>query len=267
MRRVSRRQLERIDRDLSRRERAVLGSLADFHFMTTAQLRHLHFVDHATNEAAARICRRVLHRLAVLRVIEPLERRIGGIRAGSASFVWRVGTVGDRLLSQNGDGDRRRRRKEPSLRHLNHCLAVADCAVALESLARGREVELLLRETEPACWRPYLGDGGNRETLKPDLFAATAAGAYEDRWFIEVDCGTESLPTLLSKCAQYERYRRTGREQTNHGIFPAVVWVLPTEARLLKLAAALHASRSLDEALFRLTTPADFAPLITRGAG
>jgi len=71
--------------------------------------------------------------------------------------------------------------------------------------------------------------------LKPDLYAVTASGDYEDHWFCEIDRATESMPTLLKKCVQYEAYRRTGAEQDRLGVFPLVVWVVPDDAQADKL--------------------------------
>lgn len=258
------RQLAQLRSLLAPRDLAVLQSVAAFHFLTSAQLHALHFVDHASPSTAARVCRRTLLRLRDLRLLQPLDRRIGGLHAGSAGYVWQVGVAGDRLLRDGDDDSPRRRRKEPGLRSMDHCLAVADVHLALVTLARTGSLELLVTSPEPDCWRPYLGVGGTRQTLKPDLFAATAAGDYEDRWFFEVDRATESLPTLLRKCAEYERYRRTGVEQRDHGVFPLVVWVLPDIARLDRLQAAIRQTRGLDVRLFRLTTLA-YLPALTSG--
>ena len=264
-RRVGRRRLRVIERELSERDRAILASLDQHRFLTSRQLQALHFHDHASPAAATRICLRVLSRLCELGVVEHLARRVGGVRAGSASFVWRIGPVGDRLLRQaNGEGALARR-KEPSARHLDHCLGVADCHLALIAAARAGQLELLNIATEPDIWRAYLGAGGVPEVLKPDLYAVTAAGEYEDHWFVEMDRATESLPTLVRKCSQYERYRRTGREQAETGVFPLVVWVVPDDHRATKLQAALHAARRLDITLFRITTPEHFAELACGG--
>jgi hypothetical protein len=265
-RRVSRRRLAVIQRELSARDRDILTSLDRHRFLTTRQLQVLHFHDHVTPDAAARICRRVLARLHQLEIIEHLQRRVGGVRAGSASYVWRVGTVGDRLLRQTHGEGARARRKEPSARHLDHCLAIADCHLALVTAARAGHLELLKAVTEPDCWRSYLGAGGAREVLKPDLYAVTATGEYEDHWFIEVDRATESLPTLVRKCVQYERYRRTGREQAEAGVFPLVVWVVPDDTRAAKLRTALQITRGLDKAVFRVTTAEQLLNLVCGGA-
>jgi Replication-relaxation len=67
----------------------------------------------------------------------------------------------------------------------------------------------------------------------------TASPDFEDSWFIEVDRGTESLPTLLRKCGRYEEYRRSGIEQRDRQVFPLVLWLLLDERRRHVLGAAL----------------------------
>jgi hypothetical protein len=207
----------------------------------------------------------VLERLAARGVIEHLERRIGGIRAGSASYVWRVGLVGDRLLRADRDQPRARR-KEPSLRNLDHWLAIADAHLVLVELARTGQLELVEATTEPGCWRSYLGPAGDKRTLKPDLYAVTAAGDFEDHWFCEIDRATESLPTIIRKCIQYETYRRTGREQHEHGVFPLVVWITTTNQHADQLRDAIATSRSIDANHFRVCTPDGFADVVRGGA-
>src|SRR4051794_4329737 len=64
VRRVSRGRLERLVDGLGDRDRAVLNSVAKFAFLSTGQIELLHFHNHSSHQAAARICRRVLRRLA-----------------------------------------------------------------------------------------------------------------------------------------------------------------------------------------------------------
>lgn len=263
--RTSRRRLQVIHNALSERDWALLTTLDQHGYLTTLQLQRMHFADHATSDAAGRVCRRVLQRLAEHRVIEHLERRVGGIRAGSASYVWRVGPIGDRLLTQSAAGPRARR-KEPSLHHLDHRLAVAETHIRLLEASRDHRWELLRVQLEPASWRPFLTIGGARSVLKPDLYAVTAVGDFEDHWFIEVDRGTESLPTLLRKCAQYEAYRATGAEQRDHGVFPLVLWLLPDDRRAEQLRTAIRQARGLDEQLYRLTTSTGLIAAVTGAA-
>jgi hypothetical protein len=70
---------------------------------------------------------------------------------------------------------------------------------------------------EPDSWRRYIGIGGEPRWLQPDRAATVSTGRWTDRWFIEIDLGTESLPTLLGKCGYYETYRQTGIEQETTG--------------------------------------------------
>lgn len=263
--RTPQRLLERIDHDLSERERAILTDLDRYKFLTTIHLQALHFPNHRTASAAARLCRRALFRLAQLGVIEHLERRVGGIHAGSASYVWRVGPVGDRLLRRDREAPRARR-KEPSPRHLDHSLAIADCYVALVTAARAGRFDLIDVWPEPTSWRSYLRSGAVREVLKPDLYAVLGSGDFEDHWFIEIDRATESLPTIIRKCSQYERYRRAGQEQQAIGVFPLVIWVLPDERHLKRLRDAVSTDRNLDRELYRVTTMAQFVEVVSGAA-
>lgn len=261
-RRVSRTELQRLAVELNDRDRAVMGFIDNYGFLSTNQVQQLHFTTQPTDSAAIRSCRRTLARLRERRLIEPLGRRIGGLHAGSAGYVWRLGPAGDRLLRLEAVDAPRARRKEPSVRFLDHRLAVADAACQLTAASQSGHLELLQVVPEPAAWRPFSSDYGVREVLKPDLYAETASDAYEDFWFIEVDRGTESLPTVLGQCEQYERYRRSGTEQAALGLFPRVVWLVPDERRVAALQAAITKSSALDDDLFRVAQQGDLLQLI-----
>lgn len=265
--RVGRADLGRLADSLSERDWTVLRSVADHRFLTTGHIEGLYFLDqHASAVSAKRTARRVLQRLCELRVLARLERRVGGVRAGSAAYIWVVGSVGDRLL-RRGTPDRVRRRvREPSERFLKHCLAIADAHLALVTAARSGSLELLDVQLEPACWRPFLGIGGAQQVLESDLFAVTASGNFEDRWFLEVDLGSEHLPTIIGKCAVYQAYRQTGTEQASQGVFPRVVWIVPTERRAIQFDTAFARARDIDRSLFRIVQPGGLIPLIMQGA-
>jgi len=111
-------------------------------------------------------------------------------------------------------------------------------------------------------WRSFLGLAGERRTLQPDMYAELVTEDYEDRWFIEVDCGTESLSTILKKCQQYEDYRRSGSEQTAHGVFPKVLWIMGGERgseRAERLQRAIRRSHELTPELYEICMPGDVA--------
>jgi hypothetical protein len=257
---------------LSARDRSALDLLHEHRFLTTTHLYALLFEEkHANAATGMRVCRRVLARLHRHQLIDQLPRRVGGYGAGSSAGVWFLTPTGQRLRSlTRGDGATMppARVRDPSTRFVAHTLAVADIRVRLHQAARTGQFAVRRLETEPHCWRPYLGLHGVREILKPDLALTTvsADGQYEDSWFIEVDLGTEHLPTVLGKCSQYEAYRRTGTEQDRRGVFPLVVWITMTDERADKLQAGIHRTHSLDEALHRVITPDLLTDLITGGA-
>ena len=259
---LGRRGLAQLRERLSDRDLEIIGSVAEHRFLTTRQIEALHFADHATELAGARVCRRVLARLSDERLLARLARRVGGVRAGSASFVYVLGPVGGRLM----DGQRRRV-VEPSTTFLTHTLAVAQTHVDLVQVARKGRLELLRLDVEPGCWRRYVGPGGAREVLKPDLYVVTGSGEFEDCWFLEIDRGTESPLALRRKCRAYQMYWRSGREQAAHGAFPLIVWVAPGERRARQLQQVIGGTRGLKRDLFRVTTAPKLVELLAGGAG
>ncbi|PZS17598.1 MAG: hypothetical protein DLM57_08045 [Pseudonocardiales bacterium] len=251
------------------RDLTILRSLAAHRFLTTRQITALHFADTGQDQYGSRVARKVLKRLDEASVLSHLDQRIGGFRAGSDGYVWRVGPVGDRLLRfGTSDTTRRGRRYEPSTWFLGHCLAIAELHVTLAQTARDGRFDLTSLELEPSTWREYQGSFGERRILKPDLGAVTASGEYEDHFWFEIDLGNEHLPTILDKCRAYEAYRRTGLEdeRRGEGVFPIVVWVMHTAERAARLRAAIAESRDVDASPFRVTTPDEMAEMVAGGA-
>jgi len=249
------RRLDEVRLALSARDLAVLATLGRFRLATGQQMRRLHFSGHSGPEAAARAARRALRRLADLGLVDHLQRRIGGVRAGSSGLVWHLSRTGWRMLAQV-EGcilPRRLDTAEPSLRTCDHRLAVTEVAVRLHEAAVARVCDVIALDPEPSCWRTYLNAGGGVVTLKPDLFAVTAKpnAEFEDVWFIEVDRATESRATILRKATQYEAYRRCGREQQAQGVFPLVLWVTPDNKRAEAILAAIRDDPGVDERVHR----------------
>jgi hypothetical protein len=207
---------------------------------------------------------RVLSRLETSHnLISRLTRRIGGVRAGSSGIVWQLGSTGERLLRiMHGDGQRRRY-LEPSQTFIAHTLETAQLAVILHELDRRGVVELLTIEAEPDCWRPFVGAHGVRTTLKPDLFAITASGDYEEHRFIEADRATEHPGAVIRKALVYQRYAATGTYQAAHDLFPMVLWVVPDESRRRLLEAVFMDNPEVQSKLFSVCSTADFAARIT----
>jgi len=267
--RVGRRKLEAIRASLADRDLQILVSVATHRFLTTRQICRLHFADKPTETAALRSSNRTLDKLRGLQLLVTLDRRIGGVRAGSGAYVWSLGHIGARLL-QRADHvsgrPQRRREFEPSSTFLEHTLAVAEVSLRLSEAANRGGVTLLDVQHEPACWRPYSGPGGGTVRLKPDLAVVTATGEFEDHWFFEVDLATEPPSRVVRACQNYRAYRQTGIEQQRLGLFPAVVWIVPTGRRKEILESRLGQHEALSARLFTVITLDELEALIQHGA-
>jgi hypothetical protein len=256
---LGRRGFDELRDTLSQRDLAVVRSVSQHRFLSATQIEALHFQGR-TPTSRARVCRKSLERLTHERILKRLQRRVGGVRAGSASFVYSVGPVGVRLLGET------RRTTEPSALFLDHTLAIGDVHVRLRQAEQVGEIGIGELEVEPACWRRFVGAGGAADIVRPDLYLVTAAGEYEDAWFLEIDRGTESPAAISRKCHAYDRYWRGGQEQHRHGSFPLTVWVCPNDHRARRIERVLSATRNLNRNLFRVITQDGLLDLLARGA-
>jgi len=261
--RAGHRQVELVRASLSARDLAVLTSVSEHRFITTQQVEALHFAGHASPLSGARTARRVLRRLNDMGVLAHLDRRVGGVRAGSSGFVWTVGPIGWRL--QDDRGSTRWRRYEPSVRLLAHYLAIAEVHVSLAESSRLGLLELLSLQLEPKSWRSFLGLAGDKRLLRPDLAVVTSTGEYEDHWFLEVDLGTEHPPTVIEKCRLYLDYADSGLEQRRSDVFPRVIWIVDSQQRCEQLQEAISRAR-LDEHLFRVVLSNELLDVLHGGA-
>jgi hypothetical protein len=246
---------------LSQRDHAVLRTVSDLRFVTGEQLTRIHFA-HAEDEAAAkaRAARRSLVRLVRHDYLARLPRRVGGVRAGSAGFVYCLGLAGQRLAVLRGwQPERRRRRSQvPGTFFLNHTLAIAELHTMLLEGDRSGRFELLELVAEPACWRELGGIGGQRsDTLKPDSYVRLGVGAFEDSYFVEVDMGTEGSQTLHRKLKHYITYAAGGIEQQQHGVFPKVLWLTPDEPRASAVDGCIAELPGANRELFAVALQAD----------
>jgi hypothetical protein len=253
---------------LSERDKAILFSLRQCRYLMTGQIQRLHFTDNATPTAALRAANRVLQKLKDYGVVEFLERRVGGVRAGSSSYIWTLTESGVNLLHLNDEGSAPRKRVfEPSLYFVKHILAIAETYIRLAEICRRHKLELVKAELEPECWRDYT-ENGKSVILKPDMFAVTANGKYEDNWFIEIDMSTESLSKIQEKCRRYAKYRNSGIEQKQRDVFPLVVWLAENVSRKSKLQEYIADCRELSEnskGIFTVILSSEFEPLILGG--
>jgi len=232
--------LYRIARDMGELDWSVLNFVSASRLATGKQLIRCFWTDDPQRQPArARAGSRALKRLAGWRLLDALPGRArGGVRGGSGTLVYSVGVAGTKLLAQRGLDQRRL--GAPGGRFIGHTLACTGVVVGLHVAHARGELDLIEVQQEPACHRAFLGAWGARETVKPDLFARVGVGALEDRWFVEVDLATEHAATLLAKAKRYISHYRSGSEQSQHGVYPKVLWVVPDGRRAVQIGDMLR---------------------------
>jgi len=129
-------------------------------------------------------------------------------------------------------------------------------------------IVVLSIQQEPNCWRSFTDHGNVVHQLKPDLYAATSDGKYEDHWFFEYDTGKEPASRIMRQCKLYEDYYNTNMEQRDTGAFPVVVWIVPDEKRKDSLLSGINQSAEIrHKELFLFILPGELETLIRNGAG
>lgn len=228
MRRITTAHLVTLIDQLSDRDQAILADLERTCVLTGAQLQRLHF-DHISQDSRARDRRRVLDRLTQRGLVSTLDRRIGGIRAGSAGHVYTLTPAGRRYQAiQQGQPlpSRSRRFHTPSAPFLAHALAISGIYVSLIEASRHHEFQVSTFTTEPTCWHPTTAG----RDLKPDAYTVLATSTYRDCWWLEIDRATESLPKITRKCRPYLDYLTHGGTGPD-GVPPRILFTAPDTTR------------------------------------
>jgi Replication-relaxation len=247
--RISSLRLDSIASRLTPTDRAVIGLVARTRLCSGAQLERL-FWTQGQPDSDSRQARKTLSRLTAWRVLDRQPRSVGGRRAGSRGFIYSLGPSGVRLLARES-GAHVRRLVTPGERYVTHVLSCTELVVRMEEAARRGDLDVIEIQGEPECWRSFLAGFGARRVLKPDLFVRIGVGALEDRWMVEVDLATEARGTLLAKFKRYLAHYRGGSEQHQHGVYPRVLWAVPTQRRARQVETVLQ---QLPAQLQRLVT-------------
>lgn len=251
-RRLSRLQLAALRERLSERDLLVLQAIQKYRFVSSGHVQELYFINGSTQAANVRAANKALKKLRDYGLLKPLERRIGGVQAGSTALTWHLTEPGERLLGLDGPKDHPRKRfEEPSRNFLAHTLSVVEYAVKLVTFCRKQnDMSVVTIAPEPECWRSY-SISGKTLFLKPDLYAVLSSGEFEYQFYFEIDLGTEPMPKLMKKCQAYLDYYYSGEDQKKSGLFPLVVWVVPDEGRKQKLTEKIEENFSNKAQIFK----------------
>lgn len=252
--------LNELANNLTELDRAILVTLRRVRLASGQQLRRLHF---ATSPSPERRCRQVLQRLTDRRLLARLDRRVGGLGAGSASFLYSLDIAG-RKLTDETDTSRLRGPFTPGHLFISHTLAITELYVTLvEAERRNSGWEVAAFVTEPGCWQRFMGPGGGLITLKPDAFVQTATAEYLDSWFVEMDLGTESRPALARKCDVYRSYWQSGAHKAT---FPKVLFVVPDANRVAIVRSVLSRLQGNAERIFAVCQMNEAVAVMREGA-
>jgi hypothetical protein len=265
--RISATRLEIIGSRLSAMDWELVRQVAELRLCSGAQLQRLFWPDgEAANQG--RRARRTLKRLSDWHLVRRLPRSIGGVRAGSQGFLYGLGPAGARLLARE-TGFQARRLGIPTDRYIAHTLAIAEVVVAVHEARQRGQLEVIEVQTEPACWRGFIGAGGARVMLRPDLYLRVAAlgSIYEYRWFCEVDLATEGASTLAAKARRYLAHYRSGSEQRDNAVYPKVLWAVPDNHRAAQVEAVLGRLPVEAQGLFAVCLLAEATSCLTAEDG
>ena len=232
-----------------------MQDVARLRLATGKQLERLHFAE-LTGASRSVVRRRVLGRLVQERVLATLERRIGGVRAGSEGLVYYLDTAGQRLLAADGSF---RRMQPPGERYVRHVLAVTGVYVDLTVRAREGGLRLDGFEAEPASWWP----DGLAGRLKPDGYVRVTSSEHFDSWWLEVDLATEHVPTLKRKLAVYVDFYLRGQLGPDK-VMPLILVTVPDTKRLSGIDRLIRQLPSQAGELFTVALHNDAADVIVR---
>lgn len=251
-----------IAEELSERDDAVLQALARVRVLTGAQLERLLFSDIAV-ASRGRTRRRVLGRLVDLGLVVTLERRIGGVRAGSAGLVYGLSGAGQKLAGRavaGGSSPRPRTTATPSALFLAHALAVAEAYVATMEALRGVPgVALAGFDVEQNATWPT--GRGPKDLLRPDALVVLTREEVSDVWWLEVDRDTESLPRIVRLLRRYLAFARSGQAGPR-GVVPRMLLSVPSPDRLAGVQTEIARLPAPAAQLFAVCMESEVAALL-----
>lgn len=225
------------------RDRQIVLSIGRFGQLAAGHVRALHF-----DGLTERPVYRALNRLVERKVLSRIERRmIGGTGAGSGQYVYQLGPVGWRFLGREG-------RYNPSRAVNHHTMALVDAYMALREYENRGRIRIDGIEVDQEGWRQV-----GRYKVTPDLFVEIAdLGKQRNLSFwIEIDMGNQTRPTITDKLARY-----VGALNTAESFVPYVLFIAQDGRRAAELRWMIEKFPDNVPELFMVSTASEFAGLI-----
>lgn len=238
--------------ELSPRYLSVLPHLKKTRVLTGAHLDRLLTEPDQSTETTARVRRRIMTRLTDLGLVSALERRIGGVRAGSAGHIYTLTTAGHKILELtqgNHNTTRRVRHRATSPLFLTHALTISGIYVNLVETGSTGNFRILRFDTEPASW--WTSSHGTH--LRPDAYAVLHTKTHADCWWLEIDQGSENTPRLRAKITAYLTHADSGGTGPD-GALPRVLFTTPDQPRAETIQTLITKTLTADSGLITVTT-------------
>jgi hypothetical protein len=243
---------------LTERDFEIIASLDNCRLLTTNHIFRLHFPN--TDKTSYRSCTRTLDRLYKAKILNRVNRRIGGINGGSNSHIYGLGLIGARLIGKNRLSHYS---ENISPYFIDHTLALSEIYVKLIENSGKYPIKDL--QNEPYCWRSFTYGFGITEILKPDMYLQliNPKKKLEYYWFIEMDMATTHTPAIRKKAEIYQKYFQSNVEQNKNNVFPRVIWIVPDKKRQESLNNALDKINKAGVALNVVVTQEDCLSALT----
>lgn len=206
---------------------------------------------------AYRLARRHLLRLIHAGLVERYSNTARPRRPGPPGYVHALTPAGHALLGRSNS--RQRRSWHPSPTTLAHWLAIPRLYTRLITASRSGGAIVREFHAEGDAMRQYRDGFGRLHLLRPDVLVRLLTGGLELSWFVEIDLATEGLTALAAKCRSYRDYERSGIEQRFYGLFPGVMFIVPSPARAQAVQRVVDRQPADARGLFFVTTE-DEAP-------
>ncbi len=257
--RISPARLRQLAAELPDHYTVPLLHLSRARILTGRQLDRLLQHPDIPGRADERARQRAMAHLCHLGLAATLDRRIGGMRAGSAGYVHVLTPAGHKLaalLTGQQPARRIRHSRAPGTAFIAHALDIAEIYVQLTEKSRSEDFRVAAFITEPDSWWRQHG-----VFLRPDAYTRLATSTHRDCWWLEIDRDTESAPRLREKFRDYLDHADNGGTGPD-GVLPRVLITAPNEKRADTVNGAIAAVSKLDTAMFTVTTRQQAADML-----
>jgi hypothetical protein len=214
------------------REGAALQYLLRLRFLTATQLAEFVFDGSGVSSRSQLVMTwRLIAALRRQGFVAITPRMIGGPGAGSDRPAYYLTAAGQRLARSVSPGARRARLKSPGTVLVRHALATADVLLAFRRNARSQAGhELVAWECD---WQAAMALGSS--LVVPDAYVLYRVAEQRLHAFIEIDLGTEHTRLVAEKMRGYLELQRAGSWRARFPVWPLVLVVAETDARVVQL--------------------------------